>query len=241
MATGKWPEFRWNSDVLLPAVADARYRHGLYLGTMAAAGLEARAEAELSATCDDVLASSAIEGEVLPPASVRSSIARRLGIISTGNVPEQSQVEAMAALVQDATQNCSQLLTAERLFGWHRSLFEAQSEERQPIEVGNWQSDKRRRTQVVSSVHAAGKPPRVHFEAPAAMRVVQEMARFVEWFNGEAGDRDGLVRAGGAHFWFVTIHPFDDGNGRIGRAICDMAIARAVGRGQPPTRCRPPS
>ncbi|HEX2943041.1 MAG TPA: Fic family protein [Rhodopila sp.] len=223
-----WPRFRWNADRLLPAVADARFLHGRLIGTMVAAGLETRQQAELAAATEDALATSAIEGEMLPPASVRSSIARRLGLPDGGLAAEDSRAAGVADMVLDATRHCQAKLTEDRLFGWHRSLFAAASPSLEaPLDIGCWRTDAHGPMQVVSGTYRGGKPPRVHFEAPPAGRVPAEMARFLAWFAAEAADQDGLVRAGLAHLWFVTVHPFDDGNGRIGRAIADMAIARA--------------
>ncbi|PPQ34244.1 Fic family protein [Rhodopila globiformis] len=223
-----WPRFRWSADRLLPAVADARFLHGRLIGTMAAAGLATRQQAELTAATDDAVATSAIEGEALPPASVRSSIARRLGLPDDGLTPRDSRVEGVAGMVLDATRNCRQPLTVERLFSWHRALFAVMRPSLEaPIDVGRWRTDARGRMQVVSATYRGGKTPRVHFEAPPADRVAAGMKRFIAWFNGDAEDLDALLRAAIAHLWFVTIHPFDDGNGRIGRAIMDMAIARA--------------
>jgi Fic family protein len=222
-----WPEFRWKSELLLPLVTDARFKHGRFLGTMSAAGLGKQQETELSATTDDIVASSKIEGEELPPASVRSSVARRLGLETGGVAPRDGQVEGVAAMVLDATQNFSEKLTEERIFDWHRSLFSTEQVHREPIDLGGWRTDTRGRMQVVSAAYVGGKMPRVHFEAPPADRLPEEMSRFLTWFNAESPDLDGLVRAGIAHLWFLTIHPLDDGNGRIGRAIADMAIAQA--------------
>lgn len=227
-----WPRFQWDARRLLPAVADARFRHGRFLGTMAAAGLEMRRETELTAATADAVATSAIEGETLPPASVRSSIARRLGLPEGGVAPRDSQVEGVAEMVLDATRNVRAPLTAERIFCWHRALFAtAKPSAEAPIDVGRWRTDARGRMQVVSNAYRGGKPPGVHFEAPPAARVPVEMEQFLAWFNA-CGEFDGLVRAAIAHLWFVTIHPLDDGNGRIGRAIADMAIAQAEGAEQ---------
>jgi len=223
-----WPRFRWSAGQLLPAVADARFLHGRLIGTMVAAGLETRQQAELTAATDDAVATSAIEGEELLPASVRSSIARRLGLPDDGLAPEDSRVEGVAEMVLDATRNCRQKLTEERLFGWHRGLFAAaQPSLEAPVDVGSWRTDARGPMQVVSGAYRGGKPPRVHFQAPPAGRVPAEMERFIAWFDFGTADLDILVRAGIAHLWFVTVHPFDDGNGRIGRALADMTIAKA--------------
>jgi Fic family protein len=199
---------------------------------MAAAGLETQQKAELEAATDDALATSAIEGETLLPASVRSSIARRLGLPGGGVAPQDSQVEGVAEVVLDATHDWRMPLTEERLFDWHHALFPTPQKGLDPIEVGRWRTDAQGPMQVVSAVYRGGKPPRIHFEAPPTFRVPGEMAGFLDWFNANSADTDGLVRAGIAHLWFVTIHPLDDGNGRIGRAIADKAIAQAEGSGR---------
>ena len=195
---------------------------------MEAAGLETRQQAELTAATNDAVATSAIEGEELPPANVRSSIARRLGLPDAGLAPEDSRVEGVAEMVLDATHNCRRPLTQERLFGWHRALFASPRPSLEaPVDVGRWRTDAHGPMQVVSGAYRGSKAPRVHFEAPPAGRVAAEMTQFIEWFAANPKDLDALVRAAIAHLWFVTIHPFDDGNGRIGRAIADMAIAQA--------------
>ncbi len=224
-----WPAFRWDVAVLLPLVAQVRFQHGRFLGTMNAAGLGLQRETELAATAEDAVASSAIEGEMLPPASVRSSVARRLGIPDGGVTPRNCQVEGITTVLLDATRNFRQPLTEARIFEWHRSLFGVGRPGREPIDVGRWRADTFGRMQVVSSAYSGGKAPRIHYEAPPAAAVPEAMAQFLDWFNAGAADTDGLVRAGLAHLWFVTIHPLDDGNGRIGRAIADMAIAQAEG------------
>ncbi len=227
-----WPLFRWNAEQVLPLAAEGRFQHGQFLGTMAAAGPDVRQEAELSATIHDTVASNAIEGEDLPPASVRSSIARRLGFPSGTVASVDQRVERITEMMLDASQNYQQALTVERIFGWHRLLFEGMKGGRDPVEVGRLRNDALGAMQVVSTAHRGGKLPRVHFEAPPANRLAAEMAKFLAWFNADAPGTDGLIRAGIAHLWFVTIHPFDDGNGRLGRAIADLAIAQAEAIGR---------
>lgn len=217
--------------MLLPLVADARFRHGRFPGTISAAGLGMRQETELKATADDALASSAIEGETLPPPSQRAFIHRpATGLPGGGVSPRDSRVEGVADMVVDATRNFRAPLTRKRISSWHHSLFATGSQE--STEIGKWRTDAQGRMQVVSSTYAAGKAPRVHFEAPPAALVPDAMAKFLNWFNASAPDTDGLVRAGIAHLWFLTIHPLDDGNGRIGRAIADITIARAENDGR---------
>jgi Fic family protein len=197
----------------------------LLVGRLGALGLEARQEAELSALTSEVVKSSAIEGERLPPDEVRSSVARRLGISVGGLSAPSRAVEGVVRMMLDATQRYADPLDAERLFEWHRALF-PEGATRERIAVGAWRRDERGPMQVVSGSLAE---PRVHFEAPSAELVPTEMERFFEWMNAPSA-LDPVLRAAVAHFWFVTIHPFDDGNGRIARAIADLALARADGR-----------
>lgn len=225
-----WPKFFWNNDVLLPAVASARFRQGQYLGVMQAAGFDARLQAELAATCEDVIKTSAIEGEVLNPASVRSSIARHLGIPDGGVSPQDRKVDGVVEMILDATKDFASPLTAGRIFGWHAALFPTGYSGKDKIDVGRWRTDSEGAMQVVSNVYAPN--PTVHYEAPPADRVAVDMDQFIGWFNTGGKDMDGLIRAGLAHLWFVTIHPMDDGNGRVGRAIADLAVAQTERTGQ---------
>jgi Fic family protein len=220
-----WPAFRWDDASLAVQLAAVRHRQGRLLGQMEQLGLDVRAETTLNTLTQDALKSSEIEGEALDRDQVRSSLARRLGLASPA-APLARNAEAIATLVIDATQRFRHPLTVERLFGWHRALFEPGEGGRYPITVGGWRTDEFGPMQVVS---ATG---RVHFEAPPAARVPAEMARFLTWFEQPDGAVDPVLKAAIAHIWFVTIHPFDDGNGRIGRAIADMALARAEGTSQ---------
>jgi Fic family protein len=226
---GDWPNLMWDANSLLSPLADARHRQGLFLGKMRDIGIDARLEAELTALSEDVVTTSAIEGEVLNPASVRSSIARRLGIPDAGLAPTDRKVEGVVDIVMDATKNDAAPLTAERIFGWHAALFPTGYSGKDKIDVAQWRTDRLGAMQVVSNVYSP--TPTVHFEAPPARRVPDEMAVFLEWFNSDR-QIDPLLRAGLAHLWFVTIHPMDDGNGRIARAVADLAIARAERTGQ---------
>lgn len=221
-----WPRFTWDTESLAAPLSAVRHRQGLLVGRLSALALEARQEAELAALTADVVKSSAIEGEQLPPDEVRSSIARRLGI-PVGGLSEASRaVEGVVQMMLEATQHYAAPLTAQRLCDWHSALFPVGHRARTRMTVGAWRTDAQGPMQVVSGSFAE---PRVHFEAPAAARVPREMERFFEWMNAPAV-LDPVLRAAVAHFWFVTIHPFDDGNGRIARAIADLALARADGR-----------
>jgi Fic family protein len=195
---------------------------------MEALGFSAREQALLRTLTDDVLKSSEIEGEQLEADQVRSSVARRLGIDIGGLTPADRRVEGVVEMMLDATQRYAEPLTAERLFGWHAALFPTARSGMHRITVGAWRDDRTAPMQVVSG--PVGRE-RVHFEAPAAERLDVEMGRFIEWFNGDAA-AEPLLKAALAHLWFVTIHPFDDGNGRIARAIADLSLARSEGSPQ---------
>lgn len=215
-----WPDFTWDTEILSPRLAALRYREGELLGQMKALGFELRAEASLSTLTSDVVKSSAIEGEHLNPNEVRSSIAQRLGIETGGMVPVGRDVDGVVEMMLDATQHYEEELTDERLFAWHAALFPTGRSGMQPIIVGAWRTGP---MQVVSGSFGREK---IHFQAPAAERLDTEMNQFLEWFN-TSNDIDPVLKAGLAHFWFVTIHPFDDGNGRVARAIADLSLARA--------------
>ena len=220
-----WPKFRWNQEALAVPLAAVRLRQGHLIGRMEALGFPQRDEAVLQTLTLDVVKSSEIEGEILDLEQVRSSIARRLGMDIAGLVPTDRRVDGVVQMTLEATQNHAKPLTAERLFGWHAALF---PEAAPNIRAGAWRDDAKGPMQVVSG--AMGRE-RVHYEAPAAERLDAEMAAFFEWAN-RSGDMDPVIRAAQAHLWFVTIHPFDDGNGRIARAIADWALARSEGGSQ---------
>lgn len=224
----EWPHLTWDEQRLSPILAQASREQGRLLGKMEALGFDLRSEAHLRTLTEDVVKSSEIEGEELDSDQVRSSIARRLGLDVAGLVPADRNVEGIVELMLDATGNYTQPLTADRLFGWHAALFPTGRSLLREITVGNWRNDSTGPMQVVSGT--VGKQ-RVHYEAPPAARVPGEMKKFLKWF-AKPGDTDPLLVAGLAHLWFVTIHPFDDGNGRIARAIADMALARAERTGQ---------
>lgn len=223
-----WPKFTWDQEKLSPRLADVRHRQGRLIGRMEGLGLVLRKEAELETLTLDVLKSSEIEGELLNPDQVRSSIARRLGMDIAGAVPADRNVEGVVEMMLDATQNYDKPLTADRLFGWHSALFPTGRSGMHRIVVGAWRDDARGPMQVVSG--PIGKE-KVHYEAPSARRLNAEMSRFLAWANKKDGT-DPVIRAALAHLWFVTIHPFDDGNGRIARAIADWALARSEGSSQ---------
>jgi Fic family protein len=218
-----WPEFRWRHEDLAPRLAAVRHRQGRLIGRMEALGFQLRSEAVLQTLTADVLKSSEIEGEKLDREQVRSSIARRLGMDAGALAPADRRVEGVVEMMLDATQRFDLPLTVERLYGWHAALFPAGRSGLSRIRVGKWRDDGAGPMQVVSG--PIGRE-RVHFQAPAAARLKREMRAFLAWFNG-GESMDAVLKAGVAHLWFVTIHPFDDGNGRIARAIADMTLARS--------------
>ncbi len=218
-----WSRFDWNRERLAEPLAEVRHRQGRLIGYMEALGFNLRQEAVLQTLTADVLKSSEIEGEKLDAEQVRSSIARRLGMDIGALKPADRHVEGVVEMMLDATRHYDQPLTVERLFSWHASLFPTGRSGMTKIRVGAWRDDGTGPMEVVSG--PVGKE-HVHFQAPAAKRLDAEMQAFLEWFNGNA-DIDPVLKAGLAHLWFVTIHPFDDGNGRVARAIADMALARS--------------
>lgn len=218
-----WPKFHWDQKALAGPLAALRHRQGRLVGRMEALGFPLRSEAVLQTLTQDVLKSSEIEGEILDKDQVRSSIARRLGIDIGAVTPADRDVEGVVEMMLDATQAYDRPLTAERLFDWHAALFPTGRSGIRKIKVGAWRDDASGPMQVVSG--AIGKE-RVHYQAPDAARLPGEMQGFLDWFE-KKDDTDPVLRAAIAHLWFVTIHPFEDGNGRIARAVADMALARS--------------
>jgi Fic family protein len=219
---------RWDTHALNELLADVRHRQGRLVGRMEALGFSLRNQAMLAALTEDVLKSSEIEGEILDRNGVRSSLARRLGMDIGALQPPDHAVEGVVEMMLDATRNFNKPLTSERLFDWHAALFPTGRSGMHKIKVGGWRDDATGPMQVISGPFGR---ERIHYEAPAAERLDREMAAFLAWFANES-DIDPVVKAGLAHLWFVTIHPFDDGNGRIARAIADMALARSEGSPQ---------
>jgi Fic family protein len=215
----EWPHFRWNSDRLSSQLQDAHLKQGRLLGQMERLGFDPRIKAELNAISEEALKSSEIEGEILNPESVRSSVARRLGVPQAGLAPEDRRVDGIVQMVLDATKGSDEPLTRERLFGWQAALFPTGYSDLARIRVGAWRDGP-------IFVRSEGRKGRIHFEGPPAERVEAEMDAFLRWFN-QPPPLDGIVEAGIAHLWFCTIHPFDDGNGRIARALADMSLARS--------------
>jgi Fic family protein len=218
-----WPRFSWSQETLASSLASIRHKQGRLIGHLQALGFSIRAEAVLETLTLDVLKSSEIEGEILNPEQVRSSLARKLGIEIAGAPPTDRHVEGIVTMMLDATQHFDKPLTAQRLFKWRAALFPTGRSGMYDIVAGAWRNDARGPMQVVSG------PPgreRVHYEAPAAERLDSEMTSFIDWTNRSEAT-DPVLRSAIAHLWFVTIHPFDDGNGRIARAIADWLLAQS--------------
>ncbi len=218
-----WPRWRYELGALAQPLTAVARAQGVLLGRLADVGLALRTQASLTTLTEDVVKTSAIEGETLDVASVRSSIARRLGLDIGALAPADRHVDGVVEMVLDATTNHAQPLSAKRLHAWHAALFPTGYSGMQRIAVGRWRDDASGPMQVVSG---PVERRRLHFEAPPAQRLPREMASFLAWANA-ATDEPALVKAGLAHLWFVTLHPFDDGNGRIARAVGDLFLARA--------------
>jgi Fic family protein len=217
-----WPEFTWNGNDFLHLLSEARNLQGRLIGKMERLGFDLRNEALLDTLTLDVIKSSEIEGEFLNPGQVRSSIARSLGMEMAGAVGSDRNIDGVVEMMLDATQKCFNPLTADRLFAWHAALFPTGRSGMYKITVASWRKDTTGPMQVVSG--ALGKE-KVHFQAPDSDLLEKEMTRFIDWFNEH--EMDLVIKAAIAHLWFVTIHPFEDGNGRITRALTDMLLARA--------------
>jgi Fic family protein len=218
-----WPEFKWEQGSLAVLLADVRHAQGRLLGRMESLGFALREEATLQTLTQDVVKTSEIEGEKLDVQTVRSSIARRMGLDIGALRPIDRNVEGIVDMMLDATRKHDQPLTQERLFGWHAALFPTGRSGMHRITVGVWRTKESGAMQVVSGPIGREK---VHFEAPGHGRLKKEMAVFLKWFNAKE-ETDPVLKSALAHFWFVTIHPFEDGNGRIARAIADMMLARS--------------
>jgi len=219
-----WSRFQWNHEKILPKVGQCRLMQGKLLGRIASLGLPLENHAQMEILAEETLKTAAIEGERLNVEAVRSSVARRLGLPAVG-VPVDRHVDGLVSVLLDASTNHNAPLTEERLFGWHAALFPVGFSGLYRIAVGQWRGD--RPMQVVSGPIGHEK---VHYEAPPSDRIPQEMQRFFQWWEEGPGGSEGLLRAAIAHFWFVTLHPFEDGNGRIARALTDMAMAQDDGQ-----------
>jgi Fic family protein len=223
-----WPHFQWDRERLVETLAAVRLQQGRLIGHMEALGFRLRTEAVLQTLTSDVIKSSEIEGERLDAEQVRSSIARKLGVDIGALKPSDRSVEGVVEMMVDATRQYDRPLTATRLFGWQAALFPTGRSGMRKVKTGRWRDDSTGPMQVVSGPEHREK---VHFEAPAASRVPGEMKTFLKWFNAPPSG-DAVVKSALAHLWFVTLHPFEDGNGRIARAITDMTLARSEGSPQ---------
>jgi Fic family protein len=226
----EWPRFTWRDADLLPLLPNVRHRQGRLLGKMEGLGFRFQSEASLENLTSEVIKSSAIEGTVFDPGSVRSSIARRMGLPIERETPSGHDVEGAVEMTLDATQENAEPLTVDRLLGWQASLFPSGRSGMRRVLVGQWRTAEMDPMQVVSGPlnRERIRKKNVHFEAPAADRLPREVGAFLRWFEGKESI-DPILRAALAHLWFVTIHPFEDGNGRVSRAIADLALARADG------------
>lgn len=218
-----WPNFKWENDTLLPYVSRVRDLQGRLIGRMEGIGFELREEAVLETLTEDIIKSCEIEGELLNPKEVRSSVARRLGMEISGLPNASRDVEGVVEMMLDATQKYQEPLTKDRICGWHAALFPTGRSGMHRITVGEWRDDKGGPMQVVSGPMGREK---IHYTAPDAPRLEKEMDQFIEWFNSDKS-METVIKSAIAHLWFVSIHPFDDGNGRIARAIADNQLARA--------------
>lgn len=220
-----WPDFKWEHEKIAEQLALLRHEQGRLIGRMESLGFKLRQEANFRSLTLDVLKTSEIEGQILDPDEVRSSLARRLGVELAGLKTSDQKVDGVVEMLLDATQSFAKPLTEKRLFGWHALLFPTGWSGMFEVKVGGWRDGSAGAMQVVSG--AIGRE-KVHFEAPPANKVAREMKRFIAWFEKE-NNLDMVLKSALAHLWFVTIHPFDDGNGRIARAIADLALARSEG------------
>jgi Fic family protein len=218
-----WPEFNWDSKRIITSLAIVRHLQGKLIGRMENLGFKLRDEAVLETLTMEVIKSTEIEGQILAPDQVRSSIARKLGMDISGLVPSDRNVDGIVEMMFDATKNFRKSMTANRLFGWHSSLFPAGRNGMYKIITGRWRDDSTGPMQVVSGAISKEK---VHYQAPPASDIKKEMKLFLTWFNKES-DEDLIIKSALTHLWFLTIHPFEDGNGRIARALSEMILTRS--------------
>jgi Fic family protein len=220
-----WTEFYWDDEKILNLLSEVRHLQGKLIGKVELLGFELKDEANLETLIQDVVKSSEIEGEVLNPEQVRSSIATRLGLDNSGLVNSDRHIDGVVEMMIDATQNADKTISAERLFSWHGALFPTGRSGLYKIDVAQW------RTGDMKVLSGGIGRELVHFEAPKAERITEEMNEFISWFNSDCAI-DPVLKAAIVHLWFVTIHPFDDGNGRIARALTDMQLSKADGVNQ---------
>lgn len=227
-----WPKFEWDESAVMPLLLAVRHRQGRLLGKMEGLGFPFRSEAVLETLTAEVIKSSAIEGTVFAAESVRSSVARHMGLPTADHAVADHRIEGAVEMMVDATEHYAAPLNVERLLGWQASLFPSGRRGLYRVLIGQWRTPEMDPMQVVSGPIGRDRIRRknIHFEAPTADRLDVEINRFLQWFE-TPDETDPVLRAGLAHLWFVTIHPFEDGNGRVSRAITDMALARADGSG----------
>ncbi|MFC1878169.1 Fic family protein [Thermodesulfobacteriota bacterium] len=219
-----WPEFHWDNAILLKLIGICRFQQGSLLTQMKDLGFDVRQQARAEVLIEEALKTSEIEGERLDPKAVRSSVAQRLGLSTAGMVSTTNQqADGVVQILLDATQNFKQALTPERLFGWHAALFPTGYSGLHKIKVASWRDDRNGPMRVVSG--PIGREI-IHYEAPPAEGLEKEMDRFYYWWEESRKEMDGFLRAGMAHLWFVAVHPFEDGNGRVARALTEMALAQ---------------
>ena len=223
-----WPKFTWDNDRLLSTLSSVRNLQGRIIGKMEAIGFNLRNEAVLETLTLDVIKSTEIEGEILNPDQVRSSVAKRLGMDIGALDNSDRNIDGIVDLILDATRNCNKPISSDRLFSWHAALFPTGRSGLYEITVGAWRIDSTGPMQVVSGAMGMEK---VHYQAPDSSVISTEMTQFMDWFNSKT-DLEPVLKAAIAHLWFVTLHPFEDGNGRIGRALTDLLLARADGSTQ---------
>lgn len=218
--TADWPHFIWDKEKIEAELIKVNKAAGFLEGRLSAIGFDVRQLAAVEALTHDIVASYEIENMVLDSGQVRSSVARRMGVRITGETEPSHYVEGVVEMMLDAVDNYRSPLTDERLFGWHNCLFPTGRSGMEVINVGRY------RTDAMNVESGAMGREKIHYHAPEPEMVPVEMERFLAWFNSDDTPED-YVKSAVAHFWFVSIHPFDDGNGRIGRAIADMALSQA--------------
>jgi len=219
-----WPEFRWDNAALLKQIGICRFQQGSLLTQMKDLGFDVRQQARAEVLIEEALKTSEIEGERLDPNAVRSSVAQRLGLPTAGLASTKNeQADGVVQILLDATQNFKQTLTPQRLFGWHAALFPTGYSGMHKIKVASWRDDRNGPMRVVSGPIGREK---IHYQAPSAERLADEMNRFFCWWEDSRQEMDGILRGGMAHLWFVAVHPFEDGNGRVARALTEMALAQ---------------
>lgn len=219
-----WPEFRWDNAALIKQIGMCRFQQGALLTQMKDLGFDVKQQARAEVLIEEALKTSEIEGERLDPSAVRSSVAQRLGLPTAGMVSTKNQqADGVVQVLLDATQNFKQTLTSERLFGWHAALFPTGYSGMHKIKIASWRDDRSGPMRVVSG--PVGRE-NVHYEAPPAELLADEMNRFFCWWEDSRGEMDGILRSGMAHLWFVAVHPFEDGNGRVARVLSEMALAQ---------------